>query len=182
MMTFLSDERDELYSNEYGSCAYFAGATRVLTDNLDMALYEAGVKYEALASDVFCIDKLDEIIIKKHLKERIVKLIVENIEDKLDAELDKMKIKNTHMSMQETIFGYYKDRLDCDKDKINSAIEKYSKDTEYYLGKPKKVYEADKDTIDGCGILSSTYLGILFNVVFVEYEKHMLMFLHGSCE
>lgn len=181
-MTLKSDDRDELYSNEYGSCAYFAGAIRVLTDNLDMALYEAGVKYEALASDVFCIDKLDEIIIKKHLKERIVNLIEEDIEDKLDAELDKMKINNTHMSMQETIFGYYKDRLDCDKDKIKSAIEKYFKDVEYYLGKPKKVYEAHKETLDMCGLVSNSYLGILFNLVFVEYDKHMLMFVHGSCE
>lgn len=181
-MTIKSDERDELYNNEYGSCAYFAGATRVLTDNLDMALYEAGVKYEALASDVLCIDKLDEIIIKKHLKERIVNLIEENIEDKLDVELENMKIKNTHMSMQGTIFGYYKDRLDCDKDKIKSAIEKYSKDVEYYLGKPKNVFEAEKRTLDMCGLVSSCYLGILFNLVFVEYEEHMLMFVHGSCE
>ncbi len=181
-MTVLSDERDELYNNEYGSCAYIAGAIRVITDNFDMALYEAGVHYEALAGDVFCIDELDENTIKKHIKERITNLVDENIDEKLDVEVDKLKIENVNISMQETIFRYYKDRLDCDKENVNAAIEKYSKHVEYYLGKPKNVYEADKDTIDGCGTLSSAYLGILFNVVFVEYEKHMLMFLHGSCE
>ena len=185
-MTVLSDERDELYSNEYGSCAYKAGAIRVITDNYDMALYEAGVHYEALAGDVFCIDGLDESIIKKHIIERIKNLVEDKSEDNFDkklfAEIEKLDIKPANMSMQETIFRYYKDRLDCDKEKVNAATEKYSKEVEYYLGKPKNVYEADKDTIDVCGILSSTYLGILFNVVFVEYEKHMLMFLHGSCE
>lgn len=181
-MTFLSDERDELYSNEYGSCAYVAGAIRVVTDNFDMALYNAGVHYEALAGDVFSIDGLDEISIKKHIKERVSNLVVENITEELDVELEKMKINNTHMPMQETIFEYYKDRIDCDKDKIKDAIEKYSKDVEYYLGKAKNVYEADNETLDMCGLVSNSYLGILFNLVFVEYEKHMLMFVHGSCE
>lgn len=181
-MTFKSDEIEELYSNEYGSCAYLAGAVRVLTDNLDVALYEAGVKYEALASDVFCIGGFDEATIKTLVKERIMNLIEENVDDKLDAELGRMKIENTHMYMQETIFGYYKDRLDCDKDKIKTEIDKYSKNVEYYLGKPINVYEADKETLDMCGLVSNTYLGILFNLVFVEYEQHMLMFVHGSCE
>ena len=185
-MTIFSDERDELYNNEYGSCAYIAGAIRMITDNLDMALYEAGVHYEALASDVFCIDGLDESIIKNHIIERIKNLVEDKTEDNFDerlfAEIEKLDIKSTNTSMQETIFRYYKDRLDCDKEKVYVAAEKYAKDVEYYLGKSKNVYEADKDTIDGCGIISNTYLGILFNIVFVEYEKHMLMFLHGSCE
>ncbi|MBR3833864.1 MAG: hypothetical protein IKJ73_06075 [Lachnospiraceae bacterium] len=185
-MTIFSDERDELYNNEYGSCAYIVGAIRVITDNFDMALYEAGVHYEALASDVFCIDGLDESIIKKHIIERIRNLVEDKLEDNFDekllAEIEKLDIKPTNMSMQETIFRYYKNRLDCDNEKVKATTEKYAKGVEYYLGKPKNVYEADKDTIDVCGILSSAYLGILFNIVFVEYEKHMLMFLHGSCE
>lgn len=83
---------DEVYLTEYGSCAFVAGAIEVITGNLDVAMYNAGVRYEALAAEL-----------------------------------------------------------------LEKAISNYCREIEYYLG-------------------------ILFDIVFVRFEEHLLMLLRGSAE
>ena len=178
------DALDDIYVNEHGKCAYIAGAISVHTDNLDMALCNANVQYEAICSDVFCVKSCDTEVIKKLLKERLKArqtLEAEQIAQ-IDAEVDALRIVESDMPMEETIYQFYKDRQDVNHDAISEAIKKYCTYVEYYLKKPKKVYVALGESFDINGEIAQTYFWMLFNIVFVESEDYLLLFLHGSDE
>ncbi len=178
------DALDDIYVNEHGKCAYIAGAIRVHTDSLAMDIYNANVNFEAICSDVFCVKNCDIEVIKKLLKERLKARQTLEAEKaaKIDAEVDALRIVESDMSMQEVIYKFYKDRQDVNLAAIREAIEKYNTEVEYYLKKPKKVYVVARESFDINGEIATTYLWMLFNIMFVEYENHLLIFLHGSCE
>lgn len=176
--------RDELYINENGRCAYLAGALNAVTDNFDCRLYQANVHYETVYCDLFSIGECNSDIIRELLKSRI-KLLQNhdaNRSDIVDAEIDELKIMESTKSMEQALYSLYEKRTDADPEGVQEAIKGYCADVRYYLEKPKKLYEVDQSTVVMDGEISNTYIGILFNILFVEFESHLLMILHGSSE
>lgn len=174
---------DEIYTNRHGSCAFFAGALSAATDCLAQEVYKAGVKFEALSSDVFCIESYENVNIKGLLFERMKKYYVnENIEDKLNNELDKLVINESGLSFFEAVFSCYKDRIDSDITKIEESVKEYCNTAEYYLGKVKKVCISEKGTVEMDGVIARAHCGIAFSYIFIIFDKHLLMFVHGSSE
>ena len=179
---------DSTYENQYGKCAYLAGAIRVVCDTLDMATCKAGVQYEALASDVFCIGENEEMQVNDLVKERLEKLILEEFDDAgkdkmLDAvrKLD-LQLEPCNKPMKDVILEYYRNKQDVDFVKLKAGIEEYCRDVEYYLGKPQEIFLLTSESARKADILGEVYLYILFNAFFVRFESHMLMFLRGSVE
>lgn len=79
--------KDEIYENRFGKCAYLAGVIRVIGDTLAMATAKAGVKFETLASDVFCMEGNKESVINDLVRERLEKLIREEFCDERNIKL-----------------------------------------------------------------------------------------------
>lgn len=178
---------DDTYQNEYGKCAYVAGTVSVLTGDLGTALYHAGVKNEALESDVFCIETCDEDVIRSCVRERAEKFLIQESDEPqaielLDAEIKKLMIGESNKSMQSAISELYKDKSDVDKERADEAIENYCTHIKYYLGKPQAVYSVARDSVEMLGKLANVYLYMLFDIIFVEFESHLLMFMRGSVE
>lgn len=178
---------DSLYENEYGKCAYLAGAVRTETGCLDKALYHAGVRFEALECDVFCVGQCDEAAIKSCVKERLEKYLAgESVKqqdyEQLGKEINKLEIMESNMTMQEAVYKLYGEQAGADKERIKEGIEDYCIQVNYHLGKPEKVYAVSKESIEMFGVLSQIYLYILFDIIFVKFEHHLLMFLRGSVE
>lgn len=185
-------KQDETYENEYGKCAFVSGALEALTGDLDVKFYNAGVKYEALASDVFCIGNGD-IPVNKLVKERLMKLIEGEYsgdrEKRMLQEADRLnlKLQSSDKSMKDAILDLYENLADAEWTKIDEvqmekAVDEYCIHTNNYLGKPQEVFEVTDESFKSAYILGEVYLGMLFNVIFVKFEKHLLMFLRGSCE
>lgn len=180
---------DEVYKNEFGSCAFLAGAIEVLTGNLDVNVHNAGIQYESLAVDVFCIPTDDEINIRKlvcerlqlHIKEEGVPKSRENlIEVPSKMHIDFMTSPKT---MKDTSFDlYHKSQWQIEREKLETAINNYCREVEFYLGKPKEVFKVTRDTIYNNEIMRYIYYSILYDIVFVRFEEHLLMFVRGSAE
>lgn len=178
---------DILYENEYGTCAYVAGAIDVETTNLNTALYNVGVEYEALSSDVFCTGPCDESAVKSYLTERIAKYLkdenaTEQEFEKATAEIHKLKVIESNKLMKDAISDLYQSKADADKAGITKAIENYCRHINNYLGKPQTVYITEKESLEPFGVISQTYMYVLFDIIFVKFESHLLMFLRGSAE
>lgn len=180
---------DEVYENEFGKCAYLAGAIEVITGQLDVAIYNAGVRYEALAADVFCIQADAEADINRLVHERLEKVIREDFDDsRMDEWLEEAKQLNLktvacEKSMKESIIDLYRiSQWEVDMTKLEEATESYCRDVQYYLGEPKEVFTVTEEAIRSAEILGYVYLWMLFDIVFVRFEEHMLMFLRGSVE
>ncbi len=179
---------DSTYENQYGKCAYLAGAIRVICDALDMATCKAGVQYEALASDVFCIGENEEMAVNDLVRERLEKLILEEFGDarrekRLEAarQLD-LQLEPCDKPMKEVILDCYRNKQDVDFVKLEAGVEEYCRDVEYYLGKPQEILRLTNESARKADILGEVYLYVLFNAFFVRFESHMLMFLRGSVE
>ena len=180
---------DEVYLNEYGSCAFVAGAIEVITGNLDVAMYNAGVRYEALAADVICIPTDAEFDINQLVCERLQKLIRdESNPEKIGKQLEEAKRLHietmvSDKSMKDAIMDLYHDsQWKIDNDLLEETISNYCREIEYYLGKPKEVIGVSADTIRKAELIGYVYLWVLFDMVFVRFEEHLLMFLRGSVE
>lgn len=180
--------KDEVYENEFGKCAFLAGAIEVITSNLDVAIQNAGVRYEALAADVFCT-QADEVEIKQLVCDRLEKLIREDFGDaRMDEWLEMVKQLRLEpvaygKSMRDALMDLYGvSQWEIDRLKLEVAVESYCRDVQYYLGEPKTVFTVTEETMRNAEIIGRVYLGMLFNIVFVRFEQHMLMFLRGSVE
>lgn len=177
---------DEVYQNEYGSCAFVAGVIEVLTGDLGVAMYKAGVRYEALAADVICIPTDAEFDINELVCERLQKLIMEegnpeSVEKQLE-EAKELHIETvaSPKSMKDAIMDLYcNSQWKIDRDELEEAINNFCREVEYYLGKPKEVFMA---SINKDEVMRYVYYSILFDIVFVRFEKHLLMLVRGSTE
>lgn len=178
---------DSLYENECGRCAYLAGAVRAETGCLEKALYHAGVNFEALECDVFCVGQCDEAVIKSCLKERLEKYLAgesakQHEYGQLEKEIDALEIMESKMTMQEAIYELYRGKADADNELVKEEIEDYCIQVNYHLGKTEKVYAVSQESVEMFGALSQIYLYILFDIIFVKFEHHLFMFLRGSVE
>lgn len=185
-------KQDDTYENEFGKCAFLAGAMETLTGDLDVKFYNAGVKYEALASDVFCIGD-GNVSVNKLVKERLKKLIEGEYsgdrEKRMLQEADRLnlKLQSSDKTMKDAILDLYENLAGVewtkiDKVRMEKAVDEYCIHTSNYLGKPQKVFEVTEESFKSAYILGEIYLGMIFNVIFVKFESHLLMFLRGSCE
>jgi len=180
---------DEVYENEFGKCAYLAGAIDVITGDLSVAFYNAGVQYEALAADVFCIQADAEVDINQLVCERLEKHVREEFCDsRTDKRLEDAKQLRVETiacakSMKDAIIDLYRvSQWDIDMSKLEAATESYCADVKYYLGEPIEVFTVTDETIRNAEILGYIYLHALFDIVFVRFKQHVVMFLRGSVE
>lgn len=170
------------FENINGKTAYLVGVVDTLCDEY---LVSACPQYTIVEADLFEIDESQDFnkYIAARLKEYLPSIGGDAgaIEDKIN----KMKIefeKETDfksfqapgfiMSMYEHMPEYMHGR------KGHDAFALFCEGTEYYLGKPIGFYRATKEY----DILSKFYIGMIYEVILIEFEGYLLMLSRGTSE
>lgn len=167
------------FEGENGSSAYIAGVVDVLSDRLCMVC-DYGYAFEA---DIIAMDMEKNNHFSEAVKERLRKYKSmhcsknweENI-SKLDFSLETFRNQNIEGAMYEKFQKVSHGKA------VEKEIKEFCDSISWYIGKPKAVYEMREKFEENCYALNEHYLGIITDILFVEYEGFMVMMLWGSVE
>ena len=170
------------FENVNGKTAYLVGVIDTLCDEY---LVKVCPQYTTVEADLFEIDESKDF--NKHIAARLKEYLpsVGGDADAIEEKIDKMEIvfeKETGfesvqapgfiMSMYERMPEYKHGR------KGHDAFALFCEEAEYYLGRPIGFYRATK----GYDILSKFYIGMIFEVILIEFEGYLLMLSRGTSE
>ncbi|MDE7229796.1 MAG: hypothetical protein K2N56_04885 [Oscillospiraceae bacterium] len=169
-------------SNEYtafrnidGETAFLAGAVDALCG---VYLGKMCPKYYAIEADVFALpDDLDFSEMLRNGVGRYVPLTREpekHAEQLKNAEFTFSKIDKDPAAVIEDVFTRYNEN----RNNCGGNIKEFFGDIEYYIGKPKKLFEVEEKS----GVLAHHYTGIVIEAFLVEYEKYAVLIVFGSDE
>lgn len=170
----------EVYSEVPGSEAFLSGCIATLSDEY---LTEIVPRYWMVETDVFEANKgnLCEKI-RKRLHEYLFSQLPDDKTitriDKLDFEMEPVK-GNLVYVLKDAIREPDRCMDPVSEKNINSFIKAVS----FRFGDSKNTYRIKGQLNERItAVLSEFYTYIVFDILFVEYEKHMLMIILGSDE
>lgn len=174
-----------IYKQINGEEAFLAGIVEAYTEtDLCSAIhrnYKLGFCVN-LTSDVFGLGENNELSFKESIRNRIekkcfdclfedwLKQTLSNVEDAIES----MDFTKTDLSFEEAIKKLIF-TVTNDTSKVDNNISTYCRDLEWYFGKSKSIYTV-KDTMN----LLQAYDYIIFNSIFIEFDRYVLMLNIGT--
>lgn len=94
--------------------------------------------------------------------------------------------KSNETKLSDVITKMYSGVQGVDLEKTIIAARKFEANIKYYLNKPNVIYdmplESNRDIYRCNSIISRCYTYIIFRIVLVEYDEHILLLVIGSNE
>ena len=167
------------FKGENGSVAYMAGVIDVLSDRLCM-LCDFGYAFEA---DIIAVDRMKSNDFSERLKKRLKKYHSMQITEYEEENISKLNFLLKKYHNQNVEQAIYEKFQKVSKSKVlEKEIREFCDSILWYIGKPATVYEMDGEFNQNSNILEEYYLGIITDMLFVEYDDYMVMMFWGSVE
>ncbi len=156
-------------------------------------MYNLGIRYVSFDADIFYIGENNEITFESSIKKRMKSMWygaaspddTTDIDKLIDLSHFRLK-KSNETKLSDVIIKMYSGIHGVDLEKTIIAARNFEANIKYYLNKPNVIYdmpvESNKDIYQCNSIISRCYTYIIFRIVLVEYDEHILLLVIGSNE
>lgn len=178
---------------ENGTTGFLGGIISGASDEFNIQMRNSGVRYVSFDADIFYIGENNEITFESSIKKRMKSFWYGAASPDDTTDIDKLidlshfklkKLNETKLS--DVITKMYSGIHGVDLDKTIIEAKKFETNIEYYLYKPKAMYdlpfESNRDIYECNSIISRCYIYTIFRIVLVEYDEHILLLVIGSNE
>ncbi|ABR35318.1 hypothetical protein [Clostridium beijerinckii] len=178
---------------ENGTTGFLGGIISAASDEFNAQMYNLGIRYEDFEVDIFYIGENNEITFEDAIKKRMNNSWYGASSEGDTTDINKL-VDSTHFKFEktcekkllETIIKMYKYDETVNLNKINVLAKEIETTIEYYLQKPKAIYDlpfANNSKIyEVNSIISRCYTCIIFNVMLAEYDRYIILLVRGSNE
>lgn len=181
------------FFDENGTTGFLGGIISVASDELNIQMYNLGIRYENLEADIFYLGENNEIIFEDAIKKRMRNFWygASTVGDTIDINklVDSSHFtfkKSCETKLSEIIMKMYKYVEGVDLKKINVLAKEFETNIEYYLQKPKVIYdlpfEVNRNIYEVNSIISRCYTYTIFDIALVEYDRYIILLVRGSNE
>ncbi len=181
------------YKGIDGATAYLAGSIQVLTTELSVAISET-LPYYTVDADVYYIGDNHKLSFLQAVKDSLLNnwcggmLPCESVDIKKEVEALDFEYEYVEQSFEKVILGTEKlfevvdlKRLsESQKEKIITAVKKYCRDLEYFIGNATAIYKVTK--MNNIKAITRCYLYITLSMYFIEFEENVMLFCFGTDE
>lgn len=178
---------------ENGTTGFLGGIISGASDEFNIQMYNCGVKYISFEADIFYIGENNEITFENSIKNRMKSFWYGATSPNDTTDINKLidsshfkfkKLRETKLS--DVITKMYSGIQGVDLEKTIIEAKKFERTIEYYLYKPKVIYdlpvESNKDIYECNSIISRCYMYTIFDIVLVEYDEYIILLVIGSNE
>ena len=168
----------EIYGAVPGTDAFLSGTVSTLSD---VYLTEIIPQYWAVEADVF---EANKTVLCEKLRKRLHEYLqVQTSDDKTVEHVNRLDFELELVDGD--LFSAIKAIINEPCFQISEAkknIDNFLESVRFYLGESHNIYRIKRLNECNSAALSDFYTYIVFDVVFIEYECHMLMIVFGSDE
>ncbi len=172
------------FNEESGNVAYLVGVVDTLTE---CYLVPHCPKYSNIEADLIHVGENKELDFSKAIKERFKKYVsmVTGEQDLYISEIadcsigfEKRQVQGT-IQLPDVLLRLFESMTGfVDNDEIRESFKEYDRAVYYYLGEPLAEYRVISDY----KLFQYFYMGIVHQIVCIEYDEYLLLLISGTTE